>query len=267
MAVNTAITEPLVFLDHIIASTNMVGGRAAGLQGGRCRHAGRCWSRLGQRIADPWAPGLKAPISSVAAPAVSLQAAVPTCACRAALPHAALRTGGRLRLPGGQPVRAQRVWGGCAGQRQRGAAARRPPGRLHPHQVRECVCRPRLAGSQGAQAWETTGAVATWRCSVPATVRWLTLPHIPCLQVKDAGHRAQPRRQADSQAEGLSRAGTHGRRREHLYLPIPTLEAYAGCSSRAGCQPTLFACQPDIPSFAHPVSRLFQPARPAACSM
>lgn len=38
VAVNTAITEPLAFLDHIIASTNMVGGG-----GGRQGHQS-CWA-------------------------------------------------------------------------------------------------------------------------------------------------------------------------------------------------------------------------------
>ena len=56
------------------------------------------------------------------------------------VPDAAERAERRVRLPGGQPVREERVRRGCARQPQRGAGPGRQAGRLHPHQARAYTC-------------------------------------------------------------------------------------------------------------------------------
>ena len=101
VAVNTAITEPLAFLDHIIASTNMVrcaaeeelhcAGPAAA--GSVCMCCSRCTG-----------PHLRHHLTL-------FTSSHPLPAHCAAVPDAALRAGGRLRLPGGQPVCTQVGWG------------------------------------------------------------------------------------------------------------------------------------------------------------
>ena len=100
------------------------------------------------------------------------------------VPDAPERPAGRLRLPGRQPVRQERVWGGRAGQPQCGEGRGRQAVRLHPHQVlllhEHFSPRPSLPSSNWApHEWtrssprESTWSTSAWRragtASCPAT--------------------------------------------------------------------------------------------------